>query len=180
MPRVGLTRDAVVAIAIDLIDAGETPTLTSVAERAGVRTPSLYKHVRSLAELQSMVHERLLAEFARALDEAIGSAQGADAVRAGLDGIRSFAHTNPERYVSLPTQPLDDPRLEPIARNLTARLADAITTGHPESSSGIHTLRLMRSFADGWIRLELAGGFGEPVDIDDSWTRAVELIASAS
>jgi len=56
MPRAGLSSDAVVAIPLDVVD-GEGPaalTLAAVAVRAGVATPSLYKHVASLAGLGSL------------------------------------------------------------------------------------------------------------------------------
>lgn len=178
MPRAGLSQPVLVEMALSLIDEGETLTLAAVAERAGVRTPSLYKHVASLGELESLVGERLLEEFSAAILGAIGSARGADAVRAGLHGIRAHALANPARYVSMSIQPLDDPRQAPLARELTTRLADAVTDGAPDRASGIHTLRLMRATADGWVRIELAGGFRESVDVDESWNRAVELVAA--
>ena len=57
MPRAGLTGDDVVAAAAALADevgfAGLTMGL--LADRLGVRTPSLYKHVSSLADLQHRV-----------------------------------------------------------------------------------------------------------------------------
>ncbi|MBE9940881.1 TetR family transcriptional regulator, partial [Cellulosimicrobium cellulans] len=57
MARVGLSHDAVVRIALDLVDAGGPTgfadlTLAKVAAQAGVATPSLYKHVGSLAALR--------------------------------------------------------------------------------------------------------------------------------
>ena len=56
MPRAGLSRDAVVALAVELLDADpHAPvTLAAVAGRAGVAVPSLYKHVRSLAGIQCL------------------------------------------------------------------------------------------------------------------------------
>ena len=45
MARVGLNRDKVVALARALVDRGEPLSLAKVADAAGVRTPSLYKHV---------------------------------------------------------------------------------------------------------------------------------------
>ncbi|MGO2740360.1 MAG: TetR/AcrR family transcriptional regulator, partial [Cellulosimicrobium funkei] len=60
MARAGLSHDAVVRIALDLVDAGGPTgfadlTLAKVAAQAGGATPSLYKHVGSLAALRREV-----------------------------------------------------------------------------------------------------------------------------
>ena len=53
MPRAGLGTAAVVAAGADLADEVGFAALTMgrLAERLGVRTPSLYKHVESQADL---------------------------------------------------------------------------------------------------------------------------------
>ncbi len=54
MPRAGLTRDAVVALALETIDelGLDGLTLAEIAGRAGVKVPSLYKHIASLEVLR--------------------------------------------------------------------------------------------------------------------------------
>lgn len=178
MPRVGLSPDAVVDLAIAIVDAGDGPlSLTILAERAGVRTPSLYKHIASIADLESLVAARVLAGFADDMDAAIGDARGVDAARAALDGYRGFARAHPHRFEILPAQPRDDPRLAPTSRRLLARIGTAIGADDPFGPSAIHAMRLLRACAEGWARLEAAGGFGEPVDVDASWRVLVETIA---
>lgn len=178
MPRAGLSADAVVDIAVALIDAGETPlSLTAVAERAGVRTPSLYKHIASLADLDALVAARVLAEFSAALDAAIGEATGVEAARAALGGYRDYARAHPRRFEILPVQPGNDPRLAPTSRAMLERIGRAIGAEDPFDPRAIHAMRLLRSCAEGWTRLESAGGFGEPVDVDESWRVLVDTIA---
>lgn len=74
MPRAALSSEAVVDVALRLVDE-ETPaalTLSAVADRAGVATPSLYKHVRNLAELRDLLSARIMNEMA---DEAASPAR---------------------------------------------------------------------------------------------------------
>ena len=57
MPRAGLSTDAVVDVALALVDEKglDALSLAAVADRAGVAAPSLYKHVGSLADLRDLM-----------------------------------------------------------------------------------------------------------------------------
>ena len=57
MPRVGLTGEDVVASAAGLADeiGYASVTMGVLADRLGVRPPSLYKHVGGLADLQHRI-----------------------------------------------------------------------------------------------------------------------------
>ena len=55
MPRVGLSTDTVVDIALNILDETGDVTLARVASRAGVAPPSLYKHVTNLAQLRDLI-----------------------------------------------------------------------------------------------------------------------------
>ncbi|MEV6534834.1 WHG domain-containing protein [Streptomyces sp. NPDC051639] len=84
-PRAGLDRATVIAAASELADevgfAGLTMGL--LAERVGVRTPSLYKHDDSLDALQRSVGR-----------------SGPDAVRAIAEAYRKWALDHPGRYAA--------------------------------------------------------------------------------
>jgi hypothetical protein len=42
----------------------------------------------------------------------------------------------------------------------------------------LHAVRGLRSLVHGFATLEVAGGFGMPLDIDESFRRLVELLIS--
>ncbi|WP_414171486.1 hypothetical protein [Clavibacter tessellarius] len=65
MPRAGLSRDAVVERASEMLDdAGSGPLqLQALAESLGVRVPSLYKHVDGMPGLQRGILLRGKAEL---------------------------------------------------------------------------------------------------------------------
>jgi AcrR family transcriptional regulator len=76
-PRPGLTVDRIVAAAIELADAEGLDGLSMrrVAERLGVGTMSLYRHVPGKAELLDVMVDRVSAEAARP-DDAAGGWRG--------------------------------------------------------------------------------------------------------
>src|SRR5262245_55124411 len=95
MARAGLSPDKVVAIALSTLDQ-EGPdglTLARVAERAGVATPSLYKHVGGLPDLRLRIARTVLGELAAASQAAVVGVARDDAVRALMRAYRSYVIT---------------------------------------------------------------------------------------
>ncbi|MEU7911009.1 TetR/AcrR family transcriptional regulator [Microbispora bryophytorum] len=93
MPRAGLDRATVIAAASELADeigfAGLTMGLP--AERVGVRTPSLYKHVDSLDAPQRGVGLQAVGDIDAVLTRAAVGRSGPDAVRAIAEAYRKWA-----------------------------------------------------------------------------------------
>src|SRR5215470_143065 len=121
MPRAGLSSDAVVRVGIDVVDehGPDALTLSVVAHRAGVATPSLYKHVRSLGELRSRVAAYVLDEMTEAATASVIGRSGDDAVAALMRRMRQYAVDHPARCASVPADPVHDPALtEPATRFL--------------------------------------------------------------
>jgi AcrR family transcriptional regulator len=46
-----------------------------------------------------------------------------------------------------------------------------------EGDDAIHAVRVVRSALHGFVALELSGGFGLPLDLDDSYERLVGVLA---
>lgn len=187
MPRVGLSRSGVAAVALDLVDAGgvsgfDRLTLAAVAARAGVAVPSLYKHVASLDDLRRVVATACVAELTRVLAEATIGRSGPEAVHAAADAVRAYAHAHPGRYAA--TQVAPDLASEADAE-LAARAAETIAVltaalrgfGLPEEST-VDAIRMLRSALHGFIVLELGGGFGLPDDLDRSFRLLIDGIVA--
>lgn len=182
MPRAGLSPAVLVELALaELDETGGAPlTLGAVATRAGVKTPSIYKHVAGLPELEALVAARIYRDLGDALERALAAtgaddqAPGADAMRAFLHAYRSFAVRHPSRYRWLPVQPTGHPELEAAAERTLTIAAGAVEGGSGDES--IHALRGLRAVAHGFATLEAAGGFGLPVDVDASFERLVDAV----
>ncbi len=185
MARAGLSRAAVVAIALELVDAGG-PTgfadlsLAKVAAQAGVATPSLYKHVGSLAALRREVSVVSVEDFTRTLTDATVGLAGPDAVAALAHATRRFAHAHPGRYAAVQVAPdPDDPADAELsaAAGRSVQVVAAVLRGYDlPGSRTTDAIRSVRASLHGFVALELGGGYRLPVDLDQSFDVHVRML----
>jgi AcrR family transcriptional regulator len=187
VPRAGLTTDVVVALALDVVDAGgprgfEDLTLAAVAARAGVAVPSLYKHVGGLSALRLEVARSCVDNLTAALVDAGRGHTGATALRAIMHATRAFAHAHPGRYQATQGAWAQNPHataVQAAGARTVAVIADTITSLGVEPARTIDAVRAFRSALHGFVMLEMDGGFGLPQDVDASFAYTVELLVTA-
>jgi len=180
VPRAGLGPAAVVAAGAALADEVGFASLTMgrVAERVGVRTPSLYKHIGGQDDLNRRIAALALAEAADAVGAATQGYAGRDALAAAARAFREFVLTHPGRYAAtigvMPTGP-DDPIAVAGARLATS--LTAVLRAYPIGPDDLdHALRAVRSFFHGFATLQSARGFQWATDIDDSYEWLITLL----
>src|SRR6516162_10555889 len=100
--RAGLTADEVVRAAAEIADETSFAHLTLglVAERLGVRPPSLYKHVDGLADLQHRVAVLAMTELGEIARDAAAGLAGRDALAALAHALRAYVNAHPGRYTA--------------------------------------------------------------------------------
>ena len=176
--RAGLDRGAVVRAAAALVDAagGKEVTLGDLAAHLGVRTPSLYNHVTGQEglrrELALLGTRELGARLSRA---AIGRAAD-DALLAFAHAYRAFARERPGLYAATLRAP--DPADEAhraASEEILAVLRAVLEAYGLHDEEAVHTIRGFRSLLHGFVSLELVGGFGLPLDVDESFDRLVRI-----
>ena len=180
MPRAGLSTAAVVAAAADIADAEglDRLTLARVAAAAGVRTPSLYNHVESLDDVRRRVALLALRNLADALRDAAVGRAGDDALVAMADAYRAYARRHPGRYAATQRAPAEGDEEMRAAAKGAVDVVFAILRGYGlEGDDAIHAARAVRSALHGFVALEAGGGFGIPVDLDESYARMVRALA---
>ena len=180
MPRAGLSTAAVVAAAADIADAEglDRLTLARVAAAAGVRTPSLYNHVESLDDVRRRVALLALRDLADALRDAAVGRAGDDALVAMADAYRAYARRYPGRYAATQRAPAEGDEEMRTAAAGAVDVVLAILRGYGlEGDDAIHAARAVRSALHGFVTLETGGGFGIPVDLDESYARMVRALA---
>lgn len=176
--RAGLDRAAVVEAAAKLVDEEgiEQLSLGRLAERLGIRTPSLYNHVEGLPglrhELAVYSARDLLAHLTRAT---IGASRG-EAIRALADAYRAYAKQYPGRYaLTLQAPPAEDTQMAALGEELVNVLWAILRPYHFSDETGIHAIRSLRSIVHGFVSLEAAGGFAMPIQLDDSFHWLINL-----
>jgi AcrR family transcriptional regulator len=180
-PRSNLTKEIVVQAAADLLNTEglDALSLNRLAEKLDIRTPSLYNHVEGSPGLMrelSILNARNLAE--RLSEAAIGQS-GQLAVMSIMQTYRAYIKESTGLYLSTlrasGTQDEVDPELQQEeARSLKVAMAVMASFGL-NGDDAIHAVRALRSLVHGFATLEVSGGFGMPLDLDESFHRLVNL-----
>ena len=179
MPRAGLSRTSVVAEAARLADeiGWSRLTLAALAERLGVKLPSLYKHIDSLEGLRRDVAALALGELGTELRTAAVGRAGPDALRAMASAYRRYALTHPGRYMGTLTAPqLGEDEREALAQSILQTIFAVLEGYGLERDDAVHATRVLRACLHGFVSLEESGGFGMPHDVDASFDYLVRTL----
>lgn len=149
-------------------------TLAALAERLGVRQPSLYKHIASMAGL----HRDIAVHAKRALGEVLARASvgrsGADAISAMSHAYRDWALAHPARYEASNLMPAPgDTEDETVSRAAIQVIADVLTAYRLEGDDAVDAIRTFRASLHGFVLYETAGAFQLGADVDRSFDRLV-------
>ena len=180
MPRVGLTPAAVTRLALEELDESgpEALTLRAVAVRAGVATPSLYKHVQSLEHLRDLMTVSVLEEAAAEIGGAVMGRAGRDALEAFLDAYRAFAGRRPHRWGLMEHPNAADPAVAAASARLV-EIAYAVVRGFGlAEEEQVDTVRALRAAVTGFLALEHGGGFQLARELDPSFKFLVKVLAN--
>ncbi len=178
--KAGVDNVSIVSAASALLD--EQPqrelSMTELAERIGIRTPTLYHHVGGLAQLRHAVRlatlDALSAQLRRAVDDATAKGKLAALMRA----YRRFATEHAGTYpLTVRAPERDDPAQVALDTAILDTVRDALAPYHLPAGTFVTTARGLRSFVHGFVSLEAAGGFGLPDDIDASFECLVSSVA---
>ncbi len=153
-------------------------TMALLAERLGVRTPSLYKHVDSLADLQHRVATLAMTELGDAVREALQGQAGLDALTALLRATRAYVSAHPGRYsatVGAEFTGPDDPLLAASARVISSIAAVLRGYGLVEHELD-HAIRTIRCTVHGFAALQAARAFQWSADPDESFDWMIRFI----
>lgn len=180
MPRAGLDTATVTAAAAVLADESGLAQLSmsAVAERLGVKAPSLYKHVAGLTEVIRNVAVLAANELGDELREAMQGRADRDALAAAAQTVRSYVQRHPGRYaatVGIRPDGADDPLAVAMERTLTS-FGAALRGYWLDPADQVHALRMLRSVLHGFATLEVSDGFQMGTDVDTSFAWMVDFV----
>jgi AcrR family transcriptional regulator len=165
----------------------EALTMRRLAERVGIRAPSLYKHLPDKAALEAAIIATGLEEAATTFEQAVnGSGAGPEAgTGAGAGGngsgralaalataYRRFALEHPHLYRLMNTGPLPREQLPP-------GLEDRAAAPLLRAAGSRARARAVWAFAHGMVMLELDHRFPPDADLDDAWRAGIAAFRPA-
>lgn len=182
MPKVGLTREKIVeraAAAADEVGLDHF-TLAAVAQRCGVSLPGLYKHVNGLDAVKRDIAVLAVREITGVLAGAAVGVTGREALTEFIRAYRGYARAHPGHYAATLRAPAPgDTEHTDAAANAIGVIAAALKGYQLEGAALIHAIRLLRSAFHGIVSLEMAGGFGLPESLDDTYAHLVDALDAA-
>ena len=176
-PRAGLDRATIVREAASLVDREGLASLTlaRLAARLGVRPPSLYNHVAGLDDLRRELALLGLGELAARLTRAAFGRAGEDAIVAIAEAYRTYARERPGVATAAVRAPAPGDRgWQAAGEGLVTLLVAAFGSLGLQGDDALHAVRGLRSLLHGFVTLETMGGFGLPLDRDESFRRLVQ------
>ena len=172
-----INKDIILTKAIEIIEKNKSSSISmrELAEALGIKTPSLYNHVKSMNELLADISHYAAAELKQIQLVAINGKQQDDALFALAAAYRRFAKEHMGLYkvtLSLPSLQGD------ILRQTTAEVATPIFQILSQyelcEEQSIHWQRILRSIIHGFLSQEEAGFFQHyPVDVEISYQTAI-------
>lgn len=169
-PRV---RD-IVAAAGELLEreGPEALSMRRLADRLGIRAPSLYKHVSGKEELEAALVSDGFEAIATDFEEAVRDA--ADPLGELARAYRRFALARPHLYRLMTERPLPRELLRAGVEERAALPLVHAADGDPDRA------RAAWAFAHGMVALELNGRFPPDADLDAAWEQGVAAFRDRS
>jgi AcrR family transcriptional regulator len=176
--------DEIVRAARDIleVDGVDGVSMRAVADRVGVRAPSLYKRVRSRDDLIRLLGESTVDELNERLDAVVAAGAGADAVARLADlarALRTFARERPAGYRLIFSAPSPAAQLPPETLARSTEALFAITSELAGPDNALEAARTVTAWATGFIAMELAGSFRLGGDVERAFEFGILRIASA-
>jgi AcrR family transcriptional regulator len=173
--------DDIVRAARDLLESSGPAgvSMQAVAERVGVRAPSLYKRVRNRDDLIRLAAEATLGDLQARLDAVSRAGDARRRLRAIAHALRDFAKERPAGYRLVFSPPSEAARLSPetLARSSDALLEIAADLAGPQQA--LEAARTVTAWATGFIAMELAGAFRLGGDVDAAFEYGIARLSAA-
>jgi len=178
--KVGLDKNKIIEAAAVIADEKGISgvTLKELADKLGIKPPSLYKHFsRGLDELNT----ELMLYGWRMLDSEItkavlGKAKD-DAVIALCYAYRRFVSEHKGLYEAMQwyNMYLSDKHLQ-VSAGAVEIMFRSLSSYDLTEEQKVHTVRMIRAFMQGFSMIEYNGGYGNPVSVDETFDFALKTI----
>lgn len=177
--RVGLDKNTILKTAANMADTNgiASVTLKALAEELGIKSPSLYKHISGLDEL----NKELMLYGWKALEQdiikaSIGKAKD-DAIIAICWTYRNYVILHPGLYEAMQWYNMyqSEEHLN-ATEGIISVIFQVLDAYNLTEEQKVHIVRMLRGFLQGFLTIESHGGYGNPQPIDDSFNFALKTI----
>ncbi|GEM48506.1 TetR/AcrR family transcriptional regulator [Deinococcus cellulosilyticus] len=172
MPRKGLDREQVLDAAEQIANQEglQALTIARLAAALNIKPPSLYNHIESLDQLIDGLTVRGMRMMIDLTRDAAAGKSCKDALCAVAHVHRNAARTRPGLYTATQVSVQKfGPEAQELAGVYLQVILSVLQGYHLEEEQALHAVRILRALLKGFIDLELGGGFGMPLKIDETF-----------
>ncbi|MBB2946797.1 AcrR family transcriptional regulator [Actinoplanes lutulentus] len=174
--------DEIVGAAREILEADGLARLTmqAVAERVGVRAPSLYKRVRNREALIQLVASASVDDLGARLGAVVRTGDPRADLASLARAFRAFAHARPAAYrliMAWSPEVVVAVDVERLAQASAPMLEVSAQLAGP--GNALEAARLVTAWGNGFINMELAGAFKLGGDVEEAFEYGIERLARA-
>ena len=175
MARKGLTKESIIACAMDILKKNgiEGVTLAAIAKELGIQPPSLYNHISGLTEIKDMIAFEGLNQLLAALESAVKNRDGDEAILSFSYAYMKFVEINPYLYEVTIIPPSTNEEAKTVSNKIVAIGYSLFKEYLLDEQEVIHALRGLRSILHGFSTIKENEGFGLPVDLYESFDYSI-------
>lgn len=182
MGRKGLNKEVIINAAVDIIEANgyENFSMHALADKLGVKTASLYSHIKSIDSLVTEVGCFALNLHQQYLTVAIKDKHREDAVIALANAYRSFSKNHESLYRLIMQIPISsNEKLKELGGVITEPIMTVLEDYHISKEKKMHWQRVFRGMMHGFISQESYGYFSHfTVDVEDSYQISINCLVT--
>ncbi len=172
--RAGLDYETIVQRAAELVDKDglDALSMATLASQLGVRAPTLYHYFAGLAGLRRALAMLGIEEVSTRLGRAVMGKAGDDAILALAHALRDYGKERPGLYEAAQRAPdPEDREWQTAGSEVVEIVLRALSAYDLTPEDALHAVRMVRCMVHGCVSLENAGGFGLPLEIDETFRR---------
>lgn len=156
-------------------------TVSAVAERAGVKAPSLYKHFADRLALLKAVEIEVLGELERALRAGAKGKTPRERIASMAATYRAFATEQPLRYgVIYSRNAADDPAIAAACLQAARPLFEELEKAGLPPERILPVSRTLTAFLHGFVSMEIVKAFRLGGDIDEAFEEGLRTVLAGA
>ena len=173
------SREALIGIALGLVETGgaDALTLAAVAQAAGVKAPSLYKHFADREALLAAVEIAVLHDLEAMLRRETTGRTPKTRLRSMATAYRRFGLEMPHRYGMIYRKNAgEDPELAAACLFAAQPLFEELQKAGVSDAIVLSTSRTLVAFLHGFVSMEIAQAFRLGGDLDEAFEHSLTTI----
>lgn len=179
MTRAGIDKTAIIKNAAQLVNqAGmEQITMKMLADKLGIKPPSLYNHIKGLEDLKKQLMIFGWTQAKEKLLLSLAGVSGYDAIKAMCYAFYDYATENTGLFeVMLWYNKFQNEEAAEATAELLAVIFKVTRSLDIPDNYCFHLIRTFRGFLEGFFLLVNNGSFGHPLPITDSFEISVNIL----